>query len=171
MMFIYDNTFSSHFKLHVMIIFHAPSTHLSETGALTSHSVSIVTSSPAPTSTTHSKRPSFFPPFPSTTLLHRTVRFSLPALARPSPSPLPSRPLCSTPTLSSSPCSSSARPSGRRRTTLTRFSSSDTGTPSRSTSARSANGWRFVTVVRLRYVVAAHCSENALRSRAAPSSA
>src|SRR5882757_9608787 len=103
MIFIHDK--SAFFPIYVLSI------HLSETGDLTSHSVSIVSSSPAPTSTTHSKRPSFLPPFPSTTLHHRTICFFLPS---PSPSLLlslsPSRPLSFAPTWSSFPCSSSARP-------------------------------------------------------------
>jgi len=70
-----------------------------------------MTSSPAPTSATNSNRPSLFPPFSSTTLLHRTVHFS----SEPSP------------TLGSSPCPSSARPSGRRRLTYLQATVKNTG--------------------------------------------
>jgi len=72
----------SYFKTGWLI--HAPSIHLSD------RRLDVLLRfdhdrSPAPTSDTHSNRPSFFPPFPSTTLLHRTVRFS----------PDPSQTLCS----------------------------------------------------------------------------
>ena len=38
----------------------------------------------------------------------------------------------------------------------------DMGTPSWSTSTWSVNEWQFIMVMQLRYIVAAHCSENVL---------
>ena len=87
----------------------------------------------------------YFPPFLSTTFPHRTVC----VLTSPS-----------APTWSSSPCSSPARPAaGRPKTTRTRLSSSRTRARHHAPRARrSANGCRFVTAVRLRYVIAARCA-------------
>ena len=97
------------------------SIHRSKMGCLTS--IPFRQRAPrAPTSTTHLNSPSF----PSTTLPHRTLCFF----------PLSSCSSSSPPTWSSSPLSYSASSAGRRKTTQTRLSSSDSGTPSRTSQHR-----------------------------------